>query len=183
MPDELNRQRVIKYLDAFYAGDIDVATACCDEEIDSITYAPVELFPHLGTQARQGCGSRKRSGRNKPVIPAENTNSSSWPSTAIMLRRCNSVACANAAMTASCISKPRSFFQLRAGRILVHPLVFRLIRFRPATARPGPDRFLCRQRPRHDATLTRAFSARRYLTPSALNLDHASPRPTLIRRG
>jgi uncharacterized protein len=24
------------------------AVACCDDEFDSITYAPIELFPHLG---------------------------------------------------------------------------------------------------------------------------------------
>src|SRR4051812_1868628 len=42
------RQRVLDYLDAFYAGDASGAQQCCDDEIDSITYAPVELFPHLG---------------------------------------------------------------------------------------------------------------------------------------
>jgi hypothetical protein len=44
----LARQRVLDYLDAFYAGDVQRALDCCDDEIDSITYAPVELFPHLG---------------------------------------------------------------------------------------------------------------------------------------
>jgi uncharacterized protein len=48
MADDLNRERLLKFLDAFYAGDAETATACCDEEIDSITYAPIELFPHLG---------------------------------------------------------------------------------------------------------------------------------------
>jgi ketosteroid isomerase-like protein len=48
MADDLNRERLLKFLDAFYAGDAKTATACCDEEIDSITYAPIELFPHLG---------------------------------------------------------------------------------------------------------------------------------------
>jgi uncharacterized protein len=48
MADDLNRERLLKFLDAFYAGDTETATACCDEEIDSITYAPIELFPHLG---------------------------------------------------------------------------------------------------------------------------------------
>ena|SRR6266851_6363118 len=48
MVEDLHRQRVLNFLDAFYAGDIDAALACCDEEFDSITYAPIELFPHLG---------------------------------------------------------------------------------------------------------------------------------------
>jgi uncharacterized protein len=48
MHQRLARQRVLDYLDAFYAGDVARAQECCDDEIDSITYAPVELFPHLG---------------------------------------------------------------------------------------------------------------------------------------
>jgi uncharacterized protein len=48
MHRRLARQRVLDYLDAFYAGDVLGAQDCCDDEIDSITYAPIELFPHLG---------------------------------------------------------------------------------------------------------------------------------------
>ena len=48
MDDNLTRQRVLDYLEAFYAGDVLRTLDCCDDEIDSITYAPVELFPHLG---------------------------------------------------------------------------------------------------------------------------------------
>jgi len=46
MVEDLNRQRVLNFLDAYYSGD--AAAACCDEDFDSITYAPIELFPHLG---------------------------------------------------------------------------------------------------------------------------------------
>ena len=52
MADDLNRQCVVKFFDAYYAGDIETATACCDEDFETITYAPVDLFPHLG--AKQG---------------------------------------------------------------------------------------------------------------------------------
>ena len=48
MGEDLHRQRVLKFLDAYYAGDADTAVACCDEDFDSISYAPIELFPHLG---------------------------------------------------------------------------------------------------------------------------------------
>jgi len=48
MVDDLHRQRVLKFLDAYYAGDVEAAQACCDDEFDSITHAPIELFPHLG---------------------------------------------------------------------------------------------------------------------------------------
>ena len=48
MVEDLHRRRVLNFLDAFYSGDTDAALACCDDDFDSITYAPVELFPHLG---------------------------------------------------------------------------------------------------------------------------------------
>jgi uncharacterized protein len=48
MSEDLHRRRVLNFLDAFYSGNTDAALACCDDEFDSITYAPVELFPHLG---------------------------------------------------------------------------------------------------------------------------------------
>ena len=48
MVESLDRRRVLNFLDAFYAGDIAAAQACCDDEFDSIAHAPVELFPHLG---------------------------------------------------------------------------------------------------------------------------------------
>ncbi len=48
MDDGKTRQRVLDYLGAFYAGDVLRALDYVDDEIDIITYAPVELFPHLG---------------------------------------------------------------------------------------------------------------------------------------
>jgi uncharacterized protein len=48
MSEAIHRQRVLNFLNAFYSGDTEAALACCDDEFDSITYAPVELFPHLG---------------------------------------------------------------------------------------------------------------------------------------
>src|SRR5882757_10946821 len=48
MDERQTRQRVLDYLDAFYAGDLLRTLDCVDDEIDIIAYAPVELFPHLG---------------------------------------------------------------------------------------------------------------------------------------
>jgi len=48
MTEDLNRRCVLNFLDAFYLGDANAAMACCDDELDSITHAPIELFPHLG---------------------------------------------------------------------------------------------------------------------------------------
>ncbi|MEO6842583.1 MAG: nuclear transport factor 2 family protein [Bradyrhizobium sp.] len=52
MADDLNRQCMLKFFDAYYSGDAETATACCAEDFETITYAPVDLFPHLG--AKQG---------------------------------------------------------------------------------------------------------------------------------
>ena len=45
---EDHRQRVLGFLDAFYLGDTSAALAFCDDDLDSITHAPIDLFPHLG---------------------------------------------------------------------------------------------------------------------------------------
>ena len=48
MVEQLNLQRVLNFFDAFYSGETEAALACCDDNYDCITYAPVDLFPHLG---------------------------------------------------------------------------------------------------------------------------------------
>ena len=48
MIEQLPRQRVLNFLDAFYGGDTATALKHCDDEIESMVYLPVELFPHLG---------------------------------------------------------------------------------------------------------------------------------------
>lgn len=48
MDERQTRQRVLDFLEAFYAGDVLRTLDCVDDEIDIIAYAPVELFPHLG---------------------------------------------------------------------------------------------------------------------------------------
>jgi ketosteroid isomerase-like protein len=52
MTAELNRQRVLNYLDVFYSGDIDGALARCTDDIEFTANAPVDLLPHMGH--RQG---------------------------------------------------------------------------------------------------------------------------------
>jgi ketosteroid isomerase-like protein len=48
MTENLNRQRVLNFLAAFYAGDIDGALARCSDDIDFVTHAPIDILPHLG---------------------------------------------------------------------------------------------------------------------------------------
>lgn len=42
------RQCVLTFLEGFYAGDTARVEQCCDDGFISLTYAPVEIFPHLG---------------------------------------------------------------------------------------------------------------------------------------
>lgn len=50
MADDINRQRVLNFLDAYYGGDTAAAVKCCAEDVLLMVYLPVELFPHLGPQ-------------------------------------------------------------------------------------------------------------------------------------
>jgi ketosteroid isomerase-like protein len=44
----LNKQHVLGYLAACYAGDIERAAGYYDNDIDFVAYAPIEIFPTLG---------------------------------------------------------------------------------------------------------------------------------------
>jgi ketosteroid isomerase-like protein len=48
MVENLNRQRMLNFLDAFYSGNVEGALACCSDDIEFIAHAPVDLLPHLG---------------------------------------------------------------------------------------------------------------------------------------
>ena len=48
MADHLNRQRVLDFLEAFYAGDLDGALERCTDDLDFVTHAPIDILPHLG---------------------------------------------------------------------------------------------------------------------------------------
>ena len=48
MPENLNKQRILDYLKACYAGDVERAASYYDEDIDFIAYLPIDVFPLLG---------------------------------------------------------------------------------------------------------------------------------------
>src|SRR5882757_9607601 len=48
MVEDLYRQRVLKFLDAFYSGDIEGALARCSDDIDFVANAPIDILPHMG---------------------------------------------------------------------------------------------------------------------------------------
>jgi len=48
MTAELNRQRLLNFLEVFYSGDIDGALARCTDDIEFTANAPIDLLPHMG---------------------------------------------------------------------------------------------------------------------------------------
>jgi ketosteroid isomerase-like protein len=48
MVENLQRQRVLNFLDAFYSGDIEGALARCSDDVDFLANAPVDILPHMG---------------------------------------------------------------------------------------------------------------------------------------
>jgi ketosteroid isomerase-like protein len=48
MVENLNRQRVLNFLDVFYSGDIEDALARCSDDVDLIAPAPIDVLPHMG---------------------------------------------------------------------------------------------------------------------------------------
>src|ERR1700741_3518527 len=48
MTEDLNRQRVLNFLEVFYSGDIDGALARCSDDVEFFSNAPVDILPHMG---------------------------------------------------------------------------------------------------------------------------------------
>ena len=48
MTENLNRQRVLKFLETFYSGDVEGALERCTDDIEFLVNAPIDILPHLG---------------------------------------------------------------------------------------------------------------------------------------
>jgi uncharacterized protein len=48
MVANLNRARVLKFLELFYARDTEGALACCSEDVELFASAPTDILPHMG---------------------------------------------------------------------------------------------------------------------------------------
>jgi len=48
MVENLNRQRVLNFLDVFYSGDIEGALERCSDDIEFFSNAPTDILPHMG---------------------------------------------------------------------------------------------------------------------------------------
>src|SRR5260370_17117264 len=123
MGEDLHRQRVLKFLDAYYAGDADTATAACCEDFDSITYAPIELFPHLGHKhgkdwvAKMIRTQKKRYSSRKYELKFLSVDGDKVATIQqIVLRKRNDKRVVQLDVA--------EFFTLRGGRILVHRSFF-----------------------------------------------------------
>jgi uncharacterized protein len=80
MVEDLHRQRVLNFLEAFYSGDIEGALSRCSDDVDFVANAPVDILPHMGhhrgkaamRQMWQTIHSRYSSMRYEvPIIVAE----------------------------------------------------------------------------------------------------------------
>jgi ketosteroid isomerase-like protein len=49
MAEDLNRQRVLNFLETFYSGDIEGALGRCSDDISFVANAPVDILPHMGS--------------------------------------------------------------------------------------------------------------------------------------
>lgn len=45
---QLNCQRVLNLMEALSAADLDGAVERCTDDVDFLTHAPIDVFPHLG---------------------------------------------------------------------------------------------------------------------------------------
>jgi hypothetical protein len=123
MVEDLHRRRVLNFLDAFYSGDTEAALACCDEDLDSITHAPIELFPHLGHKHGKGWVSeaiktqQKRYSSRKYEIKFLSVHGAGVTTIEhISLRKRNDGRIVQLEVA--------EFFTLRGGRILEHRAFF-----------------------------------------------------------
>ena len=48
MVDDLNRRRVLAFLDDFVSGDFERALARCSDDVDFVTHAPIDILPGMG---------------------------------------------------------------------------------------------------------------------------------------
>lgn len=48
--ENLNRKRVLTFLDVLYSGDIEGALARCSDDIELIAPAPIDVLPHMGVR-------------------------------------------------------------------------------------------------------------------------------------
>ncbi|HKS20059.1 MAG TPA: nuclear transport factor 2 family protein [Bradyrhizobium sp.] len=80
MTEDLHRQRVRNFLEAFYAGETERALAYCTDDVEFIANAPIDILPHMGhRRGKEAIGEMWRTVRSRysdqrcevPIILAE----------------------------------------------------------------------------------------------------------------
>lgn len=123
MNNHQSEQCVRTYLDAFYAGDAARAEQCCDDAFTSLTYAPVEIFPHLGLKQSKAWIAKaiqiqhERYSSRRHIIDfvvANETHGAAFVQTTLTKRSDQRIIRLNIG----------EFFSLRDGRIFEHRSLF-----------------------------------------------------------
>lgn len=111
------------FIDSYYSGDVARMEQCCGDAFVSVTYAPVEIFPHLGlkqskawiAQAIQIQQERYSERRHMiDFIVADETQAATFVQATLTKRSDQRVITLNIG----------EFFRLRDGRIVEHRSLF-----------------------------------------------------------
>lgn len=123
MNNHQSEQSVRTFLDSYYTGNVARMEQCCDDAFVSLSYAPVEVFPHLGF--KQGktwiaqairIQQERYSDRRHSVdfVVADDTQAAALVQATLTKRSDNRVVTLNTG----------EFFSLRDGRIVEHRSLF-----------------------------------------------------------
>ena len=47
MTEGPHRQRMLEFFNVLYSGDVEGALACCTDDVDFLTHAPIDVLPHM----------------------------------------------------------------------------------------------------------------------------------------
>lgn len=123
MSNDRSEQCVRTFIESFYAGDAVRMAECCDDAFTSLTYAPVEIFPHLGLKKGKAwiaeaiwIQQERYSDRRHTIdsIVADETKAAAFVQATLTKRSDQRVIRLNTG----------DFFALRDGRIAAHRSLF-----------------------------------------------------------
>lgn len=123
MNNQQSEKCVRTFIDSYYSGDVARMEQCCDDAFVSVTYAPVEIFPHLGLKQSKAwiaqaiqIQQERYSDRRHTVdfVVADETQAATFVQATLTKRSDQRVITLNIG----------EFFKLRDGRIVEHRSLF-----------------------------------------------------------
>jgi ketosteroid isomerase-like protein len=123
MNNHQSEQCVRTFLESYYSGDVARIEQCCDDAFVSLTYAPVEIFPHLGLKQGKAWVAQaiqiqqeRYSDRRHTVefVVSDDTQAAALVHATMTKRSDHRVVTLNTG----------EFFRLRDGRIVEHRSLF-----------------------------------------------------------